>query len=339
MKSLNIDPVKIIKISLGAVTAAALGYALELQYAVSAGIICLLTIQDTRKETLKITVKRLIAFCGVTALCTVIFGFFGFGFLQLGAVLGLFLIFCGALDMSEAIAMNSVIATHYFASGDVSPAMIGNELALLAAGAGIGVMLNIFMPSNTRKIRLIQQETDEKIKRIIGRMAIYIAAEDKSDYTGSCFEETDRLLDALKRESVKYIGNSFVSEKDYFYKYVGMRMEQCIILMRIFTDIKRLNTVTSFAEPIAGFLEKMSDEFSEINDAVSLLEDLDGLFSYYSEESLPKSREEFENRALLYHILCDLKNFVALKAEFAKNLDEKEKSRYWLTDSTEKSAD
>lgn len=328
---MNIDPLKIIKISVGAVTAAAVSYAMGLEYAVSAGIICLLTIQDTRKETLSITLKRLIAFCGVTALCALIFGMLGFGLLQLGAVLLLFLIICGTLDMNEAVAMNSVIATHYFVSGDISIRMIGNELLLLMAGAGIGVLLNIFMPSNTRKIRRIQQETDDKIRRIIGRMAVYITAEDKSDYTGSCFEETDRLLEALRHESVKYIGNSFVSEKDYFYKYVGMRMEQCVILMRIFTDIKRLSIVTSYAEPIAVFLGEMSGQFSEINDAKGLLEDIDGLFAYYSEEALPQSREEFENRALLYHILCDLKNFVALKAEFADALDENEKKRYWIT--------
>lgn len=328
---MNIDPLKIIKISAGAVTAAAAAYALGLQYAVSAGIICLLTIQDTRKETLTITLKRLIAFCGVTVLCAVIFGLTGFGLLQLGLVLLLFLIICGTLDMNEAVAMNSVIATHYFASADVSVQMMGNELLLLGAGAGIGVLLNIFMPSNTRKIRRIQKETDERIRRIIGRMAVYITAEDKSDYTGSCFEETDRLLEALRKESVKYIGNSFMSEKDYFYKYVGMRMEQCVILMRIFTDIKRLSIVTSYAEPIADFLRGMSSQFSEINDAVSLLEDIDGLFAFYSEEALPKSRKEFENRALLFHILCDLKSFVALKAEFANALEESEKKRYWIT--------
>lgn len=323
------DPIKIAKISVGAVAAAAVSYALGLQYAVSAGIICLLTIQDTRKETLKITLKRLGAFCGGAVLSFAVFGIFGFGFLQLGAVLALFLIFCGVLDMGEAVAMNSVIITHYFASQDISLPMLGNEILLLVIGAGTGVVLNIFMPSNRGKIRQIQRETDERIRRIIGRMAVYILAEDKSDYTGSCFEETDILLDELRREAVKYIGNSFVSEKDYFYKYVGMRMEQCVILMRIFTDIKRLDGVTEQAEPISKFLEKISAEFSEINDAVTLLADLDGLLEHYSEETLPKSRDEFENRALLYHILCDLKSFVTLKADFAAKLDENEKNRYW----------
>lgn len=311
--------------------AAAAGYALGLQYAVSAGIICLLTIQDTRKETLKITLKRLGAFCGGAVLSFAVFGIFGFGFLQLGAVLALFLTFCGMFDMGEAVAMNSVIITHYFASQDISLPMLGNEILLLVIGAGTGVALNIFMPSNKGKIRQIQRKTDDRIRRIIGRMAVYILAEDKSDYTGSCFEETDRLLDELRREAVKYIGNSFVSEKDYFYKYVVMRMEQCVILMRIFTDIKRLDSVTKQAEPISLFLEKMSGEFSEINDAVTLLADIDGLFEHYSEEALPQSRNEFESRALLYHILCDLKSFVKLKADFTAALDKCEKKRYWLS--------
>ncbi|MCI7768539.1 MAG: aromatic acid exporter family protein [Oscillospiraceae bacterium] len=326
---MNIDPVKIAKITAGAVISAAIAYALELEFAVSAGVICLLTIQDTRKETVKITLKRLISFCMVTALCTVIFGVFGFGFISLGAVLGLFLIFCGVFDMGEALAMNSVIATHYFASGDVSAHMMINELALLTAGAGIGVILNIFMPSGIRRIRRIQTETDERIRTILKRMSVYILREDKLDYTGSCFEDTDRLLSALRKVAVRYIGNSFVSEKDYFYKYVNMRMEQCIILKRIFTDIKRLDGVYKYAQPISDFLLKMSGEFSEINDAVSLLDALDELFSHYSEEELPRSREEFENRALLFHILCDLKLFVSLKADFAERLNDKEKDRYW----------
>ena len=72
------DPIKIAKISVGAVAAAAVSYALGLQYAVSAGIICLLTIQDTRKETLKITLKRLGAFCGGAVLSFAVFCIFGF---------------------------------------------------------------------------------------------------------------------------------------------------------------------------------------------------------------------------------------------------------------------
>lgn len=325
----NLNWLKIVKIALGAVIAASIAYALELQYAVSAGVIALLTIQDTRRETLNITLKRVIAFVLATVLSCAVFSLAGFSLPALGIVLAVFLFLCFYFDMNEAIAMNSVIATHYFASGDCSQAMIMNEVLLLAAGAGTGVLLNIFIPVNIAKIRRIQSETDSRIKRILSRMSVYILAEDKSDYTGSCFDETNRLLDMLRRESVQYLGNSFCGERDYFLKYAGMRMKQCDVLGRIYTDIMRLSDVRRFGEPISEFLDNMSCEFHEINDAAGLLRDIDGLFSKYSEETLPESRSEFENRALMYHILWDLKYFVSLKADFAAGLSENEKRRYW----------
>ena len=323
------DFLKIAKITLGTAAAAAIAAALKLDYAVSAGIICLLTIQDTRKETLSVTAKRMIAFAVVTVLCAAVFTHFGYSLVSLAAVIALFLFVCMTFGMNEAIAMNSVIATHYFSSADCSLEMIMNEMMLLAAGAGTGILLNIFVPVNIRKIRCIQGQTDERIRQILSRMSVYILNEDRSDYTGSCFEESSKLLECLRTEAVRYIGNSFSSEKDYFYKYMLMRMEQCGILSRIYTDIIRLAPIEEYGRPISDFLIKMSVEFHEINDANSLLAEIDRLFRHYSTSPLPETRSEFESRALMYHILCDLKRFVQLKYDFAAGLSDKEKSIYW----------
>lgn len=325
----RINWLKIAKTAVGAALAAAIAYALELDYAVSAGIICLLTVCDTRKETLTVTLKRLTAFAAVTVLCAAVFMTAGFNIPALGVILAVFLAFCSLLDMNEAAAMNSVIATHYFASADCSVSMMRNELMLFVIGAGIGVLMNIFVPTGIGRIRRVQKETDERIRQIISRMSVYILAEDKSGYTGSCFEETSRLLADLKSSSLRYIGNSFAEEKDYFLKYVEMRISQCGVLMGIYKDIMTLEPIHEYGKPISDFLAKMSGEFHEINDAAGLLKDIDGLFAHYSEEKLPADRSEFESRALMYHIIWDLKRFVTLKADFASGLSEKEKEKYW----------
>lgn len=324
-----INFLKIIKTALGAAAAAAAAYALKLDYGASAGIICLLTICDTRKETLRVTLKRLLAFAAVTLLCLLILPLSGYSFPGLAAVLFIFLCICSAFDMNEAAAMNSVIATHYFSSADCSPAMLANELALFAIGAGTGILLNIFVPSGIAKIRRIQKETDDRIKKIIARMSVYILAEDKSEYTGSCFDETSQMLDSLKSESLRYIGNSFSGEKDYFLKYAHMRINQCSVLMSIYKDIVALDPIPEYGRPISDFLLKMSGEFHEINDATGLLENIDALFAKYAEDKLPADRAEFESRALMYHILRDLRRFVSLKANFAAQLSESEKKKYW----------
>lgn len=330
LKKINYS--KIIKIVSGFFLAAAIAFALNLSYAVSAGVICLLTIQDTKKETLLITLKRLIAFGAVTLLCAVIFGNFGYSILSLAAAVGLFLFICAFFDMNEAIAMNSVIATHYFSSADCSGAMILNEFLLLAAGAGTGVILNLFTLPDIKRIRAVQSRTDDRIKRIIGRMSVYIMKEDKTGYDGSCFEEVSSLLDDLRREALRYTGNHFGGESGYFFRYVKLRITQCEVLKRIYNDIIRLSPVEKFGRPIADFLKKMSGEFHEINDAVSLTHDIEQLFEHYSAQELPRTRSEFESRALMYHILWDLEYFVRLKQDFAVSVSEKERRKFWDND-------
>ena len=46
-------------------------------------------------------------------------------------------------------------------------------------------------------------------------------------------------------------------------------------------------------------------------------------------EGLPVNREEFESRAVLYHILMDLEEFLVFKQRFVKGLNERQKREYW----------
>ena len=62
MKMKTEEIIKLIKYVTGSVAAVLLAAALQLQFAYAAGIITLLTIQDTKKETVRITVKRMIIF-------------------------------------------------------------------------------------------------------------------------------------------------------------------------------------------------------------------------------------------------------------------------------------
>ena len=47
---------------------------------------------------------------------------------------------------------------------------------------------------------------------------------------------------------------------------------------------------------------------------------------------LPVTREEFEGRAVLYHIMMDLEEFLLYKKRFIESLSEKQKRIYWETE-------
>ena len=46
-------------------------------------------------------------------------------------------------------------------------------------------------------------------------------------------------------------------------------------------------------------------------------------------EELPREQEEFESRALLYHIMMDIEEFLKYKMRFVENISEKQKKEYW----------
>ena len=54
------------------------------------------------------------------------------------------------------------------------------------------------------------------------------------------------------------------------------------------------------------------------------------------QEALPKTLEEFEGRALLYHILMDLEEFLVYKKRFVNGLDEKKLRIYWKQEMEQK---
>ena len=146
MKMKTEETIKLIKYVTGSVAAVLLAAALQLQFAYAAGIITLLTIQDTKKETVRITVKRMIIFVIMTILSAVIFPLAGYHVWAFGIVLIPYLFSCMALDMKEAIAPIAVLCTHYVSAKSCSPSMILNEFLILMIGAGIGTLWNLYMP-------------------------------------------------------------------------------------------------------------------------------------------------------------------------------------------------
>ncbi len=316
MKIKTDETIKLIKYVTGSVAAVLLAAALQLQFAYAAGIITLLTIQDTKKETVRVTVKRMIIFFIMTILSAMIFPLAGYHVWAFGIVLIPYLLCCMALDMKEAIAPIAVLCTHYISAQSCSATMIINEFLVLIIGAGIGTLWNLFMPDGKRHLIVYQRIVDDKIVNILKRMALYIEREDKSDYTGSCFDELDAMLADLKKEALRYMNNHLITEDDYYYEYMLMRARQCNILKRIYADIIRLTATPEQGKKLADFIQKTADEFTEQNDVSTLLSELEKLHSDYERQELPVTRQEFENRSMLYHILEDMKSFLEIKRKF-----------------------
>lgn len=343
------DIVKILKIAAGAGAAIVAAEALGLSYGTSAGIITLLTIQDTKRETLRVVVRRFGSFGVALVLAAACFSALGYGAFAFAVFLLLFSGICMRFGMQEGISVNAVLVTHFLADQSMTAGQIGNELALLVIGAGIGVGLNLYIPGKKKQIRQKQRQIETIMKEILDGFAGRLCGEEKStgDRTadsslrglpGGPMERAggiDRLKAALEqgeRSAYEEMENKLLSDTRYYLHYMNMRREQAAVLGRIEGNFAHLRALPSQAEAIAGLMREIRDSFHEYNNAVALLYELEVVKRSMREQPLPADRGEFESRAVLFQILLELERFLVIKKEFVAELSEAEIRRFWNRD-------
>lgn len=130
-------------------------------------------------------------------------------------------------------------------------------------------------------------------------------------------------------EAYEYQENTFHSHPVYYIDYFEMRSDQCHVLHNLHYEVKKIRYIPKQAGVVAEYMLYLADYVVERNVPSAQMEKLEGIFRDMKKEELPKSREEFENRAILYHILMDMEEFLVYKQRFVRSLDERQKKLYW----------
>lgn len=99
-------------------------------------------------------------------------------------------------------------------------------------------------------------------------------------------------------------------------RYIAMRQQQRRVLVQMTTDWAKLRQHPSQEAEVRAFMGQVAQEYHLNNSVLSLIEALHALLRQMQEQPLPKAREEFENRALLYGILRRMEDFLMLKRTF-----------------------
>lgn len=344
----------ILKVGIGSAIAIILAETIGLLYSPSAGIITLLTIQNTKKETLSVAIKRIVSFILAVIISYILFNSFGYNPLVFGGFVLLFVGLSYLLDLKEGISMNAVLMTHFLIEKRMDLLLITNEVMLLGIGMGIGILINMFMPNYRKEINLKQQILEEEMKKILKTMAnglkdkkaciIQDISQDRQSENGMSnlkltdmndeqiiidFRSLELLLKELLHKAYEDAGNRLLSDTRYLISYLEMRRHQIEILKEISRNILDIPVLLKQSIPLANFLEKIAEVFHEMNNAKGLLDDLKILYNHYKQDKLPVSREEFEYRAVLFQILKELEYFLLIKRNFILELENKGMKTYW----------
>lgn len=310
--------IKVLKIAVGSCMAVAVAQFFELPYATSAGIVTLLTVQNTRRDTIRLAAERLLSFLLSVLLVFVCFRYIGkLEWVNYGVYIFLMVHVCYFFGWENTISVNAVMGTHYLLTPDYSLNFAASELAVIAIGTALALLMNWHMPSNLKILREDIRKAEDDMQQVLQELACYL--EGKLD-GAHIWLDLDQLEQSIHRgldRAHEHAHNTLSEEDHYYIEYMEMRLQQCALLQAIRHWVWKIDGMPEQAKIISDYLRYLVPYVHEKNIPDRQSADLQQVFDQMKQQPLPESRDEFESRAILYHVLLDLEDFLFVKKRFA----------------------
>ncbi len=314
MKRIIIDS---IKVSIAVAVAIAIANILQLEYAISAGIVAVLSIRPTKRETLQLAAGRLVAFAIALFIAAVSYRIFGFTQVAFWIYMIPYVFICYIKKWTAAITMNSVLVSHFLTYQSMDVSHILNEVLIFAIGVSVGILMNLNLHHKEEYIENLKNQTDEQIVKILKVISHRIRDGKTADYNTDCFRELEHLLREAKNAAEENYNNRLRKRDTRDMEYISMRQRQYNVLLDMYKTAKTLETKPHTAHTISDFFEKMAEEFHRENDGVALMEAFKEMDAYMKKQPLPTIRQEFEDRARLFIMMRYIEEFITIKKEFS----------------------
>lgn len=292
---------------------------LNLLYPTSAGVISILSMQNTKRQSFEKAITRILSCLVALALASFIFINLGFTAWGFGIFLLFFIPISVKLKLEEGIIVNSVLATHLLVAQKITLKLLTNELMLIIVGAGVALLFNLYMPNLEVLLKEDQKAIEDRIKKILMMMSESLKNQDISLEQDEDFESLEIRLKSARNRAYQNLNNSLWYDASYYLRYMQMRIMQLDALKRMKNHFSRFFMNYQQSNMISEFTMQVAYKLHEDNRAKDELEQLEELRDTFKNMDLPKTREEFENRALLFQFLNDMEDFLKIKNDFLES--------------------
>lgn len=303
----------LLKVLIAGIAATLIAVFSGLSSASSAGIVGILTILPTRRETVKTALERSLAFLLALSIAYLCF-LPGYSIYYYLLFLTLYLTVCVLMAWYASLVMNAVLISH-FINNPMTAASVLNETGIFLIGVVIGILLNLTLIPRKAEERQRVKDMDDEIQHILSRISGRLRQPGIEDFDGHCLDILSAKLEKAKELEAENEKNSF--RKDTRRKeYLRMRESQYHVLTELVYHAQKINTDVDTVIQVSDFVLLVSEEYHEDNDVQDLLSRLADLHKQMDETALPLSWEEFEQRARLFVLLEDLEDFLNIKRKY-----------------------
>ena len=250
-----------LKTAIGSCSAILAAEQFHLEFASSAGIIALLTLINTRWDTLRLSGVRLVSFFATVLLAWMIFSHMSREWTTYGVFVFLLVGISLFVGWQNTMSVNAVIGTHFWTTHDFGAATIWNEFCLVFIGITVAVLLNMFQRNQSRRkqIMLDMRYVEARLQDILKMLADYLMQrENEADVWEEIAYLEEHLSHSMER-AYEYDRNTFLPHTEYYNHYIEMRTRQCSMLQSLHLEIQKIRTMPSQAETSAEYITYMKN--------------------------------------------------------------------------------
>lgn len=314
-----------VKIALATVLSIWIAEFFHLESSLSAGIIAILSVLDTKKASVGTAVERFLSTVLALTVATIMFSLFGYGTLIFGLYLLLYVPLAYRFGLQSGIAPCSVLVTHLMLAESVAFSLLVNEILLMTIGAGVAILFNLYMLNQEKELEQLLNSIEKNMTDVLYGFDTSLREGQRSAGVTDSLNQLDSNLDTAQRLALQEYDNQLFDKSDYYVRYFQMREEQNTVLWQMSENLRFIHLSTQQSKILGGLFCLTAEQLHELNTGEELLQDIVSLHQHFRESTLPHTREEFESRAILYQLMLDFKKFLTIKREFAMKVQLKKR--------------
>ncbi|MCU9809980.1 hypothetical protein LEQ06_18670 [Paraclostridium sp. AKS46] len=168
----------------------------------------------------------------------------------------------------------------------------------------------MYIPTNINKIYEGQKQLQNEVSTVLIDIADIIVNPNKENKYTFDLNTLNKLINRSISEAYDNINNSLLSDTKFFLDHMDIIKSQRDILENLYTHVSQLSCAPPQAHILSAFIHKIGHASFESETVNQLLDELNRLMISMKNEPLPLNRSEFENRAILFLCLTELKQFL-----------------------------
>lgn len=304
-----------VKTALGVTLAIMVAKYIGINNFISTGIIVVLCVQSTRKQSFIAAYTRFVACMLGMIMAGMMFELLGYHIYVIGLMLLLFIPLTVTLRVNAGVVTSIVIILHIFNAKHFTFDILINEFFVVIIGISISLLVNWYMPNPEEKLQHQVYLIEEQFKCIFQQLTDHLLHPEQQLVVQQQLADTFIIIKESIEMSRFDNENHFLNHHHYF-DYFKMRESQICIIARIVTLVEDIKVYQLENEMIAPFIKCIAEEIHEKTTAQLRLYDLYTIKIKIDNLSLPLTHEQLITRTNMYQFIKEMEHYLKLKQKF-----------------------